>query len=284
METIILLIECKDKRGIVANVAKWICDHKGNVIRSDQHTTDPFNGIFFMRIEFALESDNANLLEKLSESFAPMAKALQADWRLFAKSQPLRMGILVSKYDHCLFDILYHWRSQDIRAHISCIISNHEGCRVMAERHNIPYHYLPMTSENKAEQEQKILALVKDSTDFLVLARYMQILSPNFIEHYQKDIINIHHSFLPAFMGANPYQQAYDRGVKVIGATAHFVTANLDEGPIIAQSVETTSHRDDVTTLKRKGKNLEKFTLVKAISSYLEHRIIRYQNKTIVFD
>jgi formyltetrahydrofolate deformylase len=193
------------------------------------------------------------------------------------------MGIFVSKQDHCLVDLLYLHRSGELRVEIPFVISNHDTVREIVESAGIAFYNFPVKPETKAEKEKEQLSLAKDKSDFLVLARYMQIFSAGFVDEYGKDIINIHHSFLPSFKGSNPYRQAYERGVKVIGATAHYVTAELDEGPIISQMVEPVSHRDSISMLKRKGRNLEKLALASAIQAHLEHRVIRYENKTIVF-
>jgi len=195
----------------------------------------------------------------------------------------MRMGILVSKTDHCLTDLLYRCRSGELDLEIACVVSNHPDQEALVKPLNIPYRYSPVSKENTKETELEILEIIRDNTDFIVLARYMQILSAEFLDAYGKDVINIHHSFLPSFKGANPYQQAYDRGVKVIGATAHYVTQHLDEGPIIEQIVEKVTHRDHLEDLKRKSRNLEKAALANAIQAHIEHRIIRFQNKTIVF-
>lgn len=283
MQTAILLIQCPDKPGIVANISNWIFNNNANIIRLDQYSTDPNGGRYFMRLEFCFD-ENTLSHERLSESLEAMCQTLAADWQVYYRHKRMRMGILVSQHDHCLYDLLYHYKSGEIDVDIPFIISNHDSVRDLATQFNIPFHHLPVTADTKAEQEEAVLNLLADQTDFLVLARYMQILSADFLGRYQKDIINIHHSFLPSFIGANPYLQAHKRGVKIIGATAHYVTEVLDEGPIIEQMVERVSHHDNVDALKRKGKHIEKLTFAKAISAHTEHRVIRYGNKTIVFD
>lgn len=282
IETAILLFSCPDAPGIVASLTNFIWHSGGNIMHSDQHSTNPTDGQFFIRLEFCFDPQqtNASFWEK---GIGEIAARLQADAKLYYKSQTLRMGILVSKYDHCLVELLYQWSCKEIDVSIPFIISNHDDCKKIADQYRIPFHYLPITANNKQQQAETILNIARDTTDFLVLARYMQILSNEFLEKYNKDIINIHHSFLPSFIGANPYQQAYDRGVKIIGATAHYVTAELDEGPIIEQMVQHVSHQDSVDSLRRKGKNLEKLTLAKAVEEHAQHRIIRWKNKTIVF-
>jgi formyltetrahydrofolate deformylase len=283
METAVLLVQCPDTTGIVAKVSECIFRLGGNITRSDQHSTDPEGGRFFIRVEFTFDETKTPKTE-LEAALAEMVQPLEADWQVNYASRVMRMGILVSKYDHCLIDLLYRKRSGELNVDIPLIVSNHEAAREWAERYEIPFHHIPVTKETKLDSERALLDLLRDSTDFLVLTRYMQILSDGFLAAYKRDIINIHHSFLPSFKGANPYRQAYDRGVKIIGATAHFATADLDEGPIIAQDVERVSPKDDVAALMRKGRNLEKLTLADAVRAYLEHRIIRHAHKTIVFE
>jgi len=283
MQTAILLIQCPDKPGIVATISSWIFQQQANIIRSDQYSTNPSSNQFFMRLEFCFD-DKKLTKAQLEQGFSSIAAQICAQWKIFYKNEKLRMGILVSQHDHCLYDLLYHWKSAEINVDIPFILSNHHHCETLAKQHKIDFHYLPLTTKNKLEQEQRVLELVKDQTDFLALARYMQILSLQFLNRYNKDIINIHHSFLPSFVGANPYQQAYDRGVKIIGATAHYITEVLDEGPIIGQMVEQVAHYDSVNDLKRKGKHIEKLTFINAIAAHTEHRVIRFGNKTIVFN
>ena len=280
-ETAVLLVQCPDQRGIVARISDIIYRCDCNIIQSDQHTTDTENGTFFMRIEFRF--DNATLSHTEFEvAFSPLALQLQAQWQICYLDKKLKMGILVSKQDHCLFDILYRWKSGELAIDIPFVISNHIEPQELVEQFGVEFIYIPADKENKDIHEENILNRA-NTTDFLVLARYMQILSSSFLKKYGRDVINIHHSFLPSFKGANPYRQAYERGVKIIGATAHYVTGNLDEGPIIEQIVERVSHRDSVDTLVKKGRNLEKTALANALSAHIEHRIIRYQNKTVVF-
>lgn len=281
MTQTVLLIQCPDKKGIVARVSDFIFRSECNILTSDQHTTDPEGGRFFMRLLFSLDEERVSR-ETLEKGWREVADELQATWEIHYSSETPRMGILVSKQDHCLFDLLYRHRSGELRVTIPKVISNHEDCRELVERYDIPFHYVPVTPETKLRAEQGILDLVQD-TDFLVLARYMRILSDGFLAAYKRDIINIHHSFLPSFKGADPYRQAYERGVKIIGATAHYVTPALDEGPIIEQMVERVYYKDTVEDLKRKGRNLEKLALANAIHAHLDHRIIRHAQRTIVF-
>jgi len=282
METAVFLIQCNDQRGIVARISDFVFRYNGNIIQSDQHTTDPENGQFFMRLEFCFDPDFVSQ-KHLEDEFGILARTLNAQWQIHYVRQRLRAGILVSKQDHCLLDILYQWKSNELSIDIPFVISNHEDVRESVEHYGIPFLYCPLNGVSKAQQEHSILSSVTDKTDFLVLARYMQVLSESFITLYNKPIINIHHSFLPSFKGANPYRQAYERGVKLIGATSHYITADLDEGPIIEQVVDRVSHRDNVDILMRKGKKLEQIALANALRAHTEFRILRYSNKTIVF-
>ncbi|MFP4015001.1 MAG: formyltetrahydrofolate deformylase [Chitinispirillaceae bacterium] len=281
METATLLIRCPDTKGIVAKISSFLFRHDVNIIQSDQHSFGTESPTFFMRVEFLFDPEKVSR-EAIGSDFGVIASQINAKWQIHYASTVMNMGILVSRQDHCLFDLIYRWRSGELRVNIPFVISNHPDVGGLVEQFGIPFHHVPV-GDDKREQEKEILRIAKDTSDFLVLARYMQILSPFLLSEYKKDIINIHHSFLPSFKGANPYRQAYNRGVKVIGATAHFVTADLDEGPIIEQVVERVSHRDDEKMMKKKGKNLEKLALANAIGLYSEHRIIRFQNKTIVF-
>ncbi len=280
MQNFILLLQCRDQKGIVARVSQFILEHGANIIAADQHTTDPEGGHFFMRVEFRADEKRYDLAS-LREDFTSVARQFDGAWNLYNKNDILRMGILVSEPDHCLIDLLYLWRSGELRVKIPFVVSNYEGHRGLAEQFKVPFYFIPANKLNRREEE--LLALVKDNSDFLVLARYMLVFSAKFLKQYGRDIINIHHGFLPSFKGADPYRQALDKGVKVIGATAHFVTDQLDEGPIISQQVEHVSHRDDYEALVRKGKNLEKLALSDAVRSYLDYRIIRHRDTTIVF-
>lgn len=282
METAVILIECPDCKGIIAKVSDFLFKNGANIIQSDQYSTDPEGGTFFMRIEFYFDPKQLPA-DKLEKGFGALSSQIKAQWKIYYLSRKMRMGMLVSKEGHCLADILYRSLSGEINVEIPCVVSNHEDHRDYVERMGMKYHFVPASKQAKKDPEKEILRLVKKQTDFLVLARYMQILTANFLISYGKDIINIHHSFLPSFKGANPYKQAYNRGVKVIGATAHYVTENLDEGPIIEQIVEKVTHRDNVESLKRKGRNLEKVALANAVSAQIEHRVIRHKNKTVLF-
>lgn len=282
-DSVILLIHCPDRRGLIAAVTEFITKNQGNIIYLDQYV-DPIKNIFFMRIEWELN----NFLiprEKIGEYFDTLlAQRFNMKWKLYFSQQIPRMAIFVSKLPHCLYDVLSRWKSGEFRVEIPLIISNHQTLRPVAEQFGIDFHYFPITKENKREQEEKELHLLeKHRIDFIVLARYMQILTDEFVQVYPNKIINIHHSFLPAFPGARPYHSAYERGVKVIGATSHYVTAELDQGPIIEQDVVRVSHTDTVDDFIRKGRDLEKIVLSRAIWWHLQRKTLVYENKTIVF-
>ncbi len=279
--TATLLISCPDQRGLVAKIANFIYSNGGNIIHADQHT-DFTAGLFITRIEWQLADFNLPR-ELIGPAFAAIAQPLKAQWQLHFSDPVPKIAIWVSKQDHCLNDLLWRQRSGEFHAEIACVISNHDTLRSVADQFGIPYHHIPITKETKAQQEAKQLAILQQqSIDLVILAKYMQVLSADFIKQFPK-VINIHHSFLPAFAGANPYQRAYERGVKIIGATAHYVTADLDEGPIIEQDVVRVSHRDDVDDLIRKGKDLERVVLARAVRSQLQNRVLVYGNRTVVF-
>jgi formyltetrahydrofolate deformylase len=272
-----LLFQCKDKPGIIANISGLILKNKGNIIAADQHTTGPQGGDFFMRVEFVSSAEK----ERLGLELKALAGEFNAGYSLYDSGDILRMGIMAGKSGHCLIDLLYLWRSGELKVKIPFVISNCPAHRELVEQFKVPFYFIG--ADKRDSKEDEILKLAKGNSDFLVLARYMLILSNKFIDSYGADIINIHHGFLPSFKGAQAYRQALERGVKVIGATAHFVNENLDDGPIIAQSVERVSHRDNLESLMRKGKNLEKGALAAAVSAYAEHRVIRHKNTAIVF-
>jgi formyltetrahydrofolate deformylase len=280
--TATLLISCPDQKGLVAKIANFIYSNGGNIIHADQHT-DFAAGLFLTRLEWQLEDFNLPR-ELIGPAFQAIAQPLQANWQLHFSDQIPRIAIWVSRQDHCLYDLIWRQRAGEFRAEIPLIISNHEDLGAIAHQFGIPYQVLPITKANKAEQEAKQLELLRQfNIDLVVLAKYMQILSPDFLAQFSQ-VINIHHSFLPAFAGANPYQRAYERGVKIIGATAHYVTADLDEGPIIEQDVVRVSHRDDVEDLIRKGKDLERVVLARAVRLHLQNRVLVYGNRTVVFE
>ncbi len=277
-----LIVSCADQPGIVASISGFLAEQGANIIDAAQFTTDPEGGLFFMRTHFALESLQSERAS-FEAAFTPVANKFKLTWKLSDAHAKKRMVILVSKYDHCLHELLWRWRAGDLQADISMVVSNHEDLRSTVEAYGLPYHCLPITKANKLEQEQKLKDLMGE-IDLIVLARYMQILSADLVRDFAGRIINIHHSFLPAFIGANPYRQAYTRGVKLIGATAHYVTQDLDEGPIIEQDVIRVSHRQDVKGLQRVGRDVERSVLAKAVQAHLEDRVLLQGHRTIVFD
>ncbi len=280
-----LLLSCPDQRGLVARIAQFIFTRGGNIIDLDEHV-DTNEGLFFLRVSwnmtgFALSGD------EVSNEFQPMAEEFQAQWtiKLSRTQDRRRLAIFVSKYDHCLQEILWRHELGEFQADISLIVSNHTDLKSLADLHHVPFHVFPINKENKLEQEQRELSLLKnENIDTVILARYMQVLSPTFVAEYPNNVVNIHHSFLPAFAGGNPYKQAYERGVKIIGATSHYVTDNLDEGPIIEQDIIRISHKDTLADLIRKGRDLERMVLARALRLHLQDRILVYGNKTVVFD
>jgi formyltetrahydrofolate deformylase len=278
-----MLISCPDRPGIVAAVSHFLYEHGANIVSSDQYTMDPEGGMFFIRFEFDL-NDLDKELPVLVEDFARVADRFQMKWHTFRASRKKRLAIFVSKEDHCLMELLWQWRAGELDAEIAMVISNHPDMRELVESFNIPYHHVPVNAETKADAERKQMELVAGNADIIVLARYMQIISPKFIEHFPNRIINIHHSFLPAFVGGKPYAQAYNRGVKIIGATGHYVTEELDGGPIIEQDVQRVTHRDNVDDLKRIGRTIERVVLARAVKWHIEDRVIVHGNKTVVFN
>ena len=281
--TATLLISCRDQRGLVASVSDFLFRNDGNIIHADQHT-DKEESVFLQRVEWELAGFRIQR-DDIAEAFATVAHQFGMTWSLRFSDYVPRVAIFASRLPHCLYDLLARWRMGEFRAHIPLIISNHDDHRAIAREFGIDYHDLPVTPETKAAQEAKAVALLDAAEiDLVVLARYMQVLGEGIVARYQNRIINIHHSFLPAFKGDRPYHRAYERGVKIIGATAHYVTPALDEGPIIEQGVERVSHRDSVTDLIRKGRDLEKTVLARAVDLHLRNRIVVYGNKTVVFD
>lgn len=279
---ITLLISCPDQPGIVASVSQFIFEHQGNIFQSDQHSTSLHDGTFFMRVSFTEDSFTLSEAD-LVDAFRPIADALHMNWSVHYSRHRKRVGILVSKFDHCLTDLLWRWKSGELALEIPFIISNHHDLEPLARMYDIPYHYFPVRKEQRKEDQMRLLDFLQGKVDFLVLARYMQIVEPFIVREYAHRIINIHHSFLPAFIGANPYEKAFERGVKLIGATAHYVTDNLDEGPIISQDVIQCNHRDTVEDLIRKGRDVERRVLAEAVRLHVEDRVLVYNNKTIVF-
>jgi len=277
-----MLISCPDRAGIVATVSQFLYEHGANIIQSDQYTMDPEGGMFFMRIEFDLDNLES-ALPTLQEDFTRVADRFSMKWSVYRAGRRKRIAVLVSKEDHCLLELLWQWQAGDLNAEISMVISNHDDMRSLVESYGIPYYHIPVTADTKAEAERKQLEMTEGKIDLIILARYMQIVTPKFIERFTNRIINIHHSFLPAFVGGKPYHQAYSRGVKLIGATAHYVTDELDAGPIIEQDVQRVSHRENVNELKRMGRHIERTVLARAVRWHVEDRLVVYQNKTVVF-
>lgn len=284
MSSAILLIHCPDQKGLITEVTQFLYDHNANIIDLDEHV-DRVEGVFFMRVHF--EMDGFDLTkEQVGPKFDELVGKKNAmSWHIHFTDKVPRMALFVTKSSHCLYDILARYQGGEWNVEIPLIMSNHETLRSAADQFNIPFHHFMVTKENKAEVEAEQIKLMRDhQIDFVVLARYMQILSTDFIETFPNKIINIHHSFLPAFPGAKPYHQAHERGVKIIGATSHYVTADLDAGPIIEQDVVKISHKDEVRDLIRKGQDLEKIVLSRAIRTHLLRKTLVYGNKTVVFD
>jgi formyltetrahydrofolate deformylase len=281
--TAVLLLSCPDQKGLVATVSDFLYRNNGNITHADQHT-DLERGVFLQRVEWEL-AGFAIPRDEIGEAFRPIAERFQMTWSLHFSDYVPRMAVFVSKLPHCLYDLLARWRMGEVQVDIPLIISNHPDLGSIAEDFGLEYHCFPISPETKAAQEQHMIEKLQEQRiSLIVLARYMQILSESFVDHYPNRIINIHHSFLPAFAGARPYRQAHERGVKIIGATAHYVTPELDQGPIIAQDVVRISHRDSVADLIRKGRDLEKVVLARAVDLHLRNRVVAYGNKTVVFD
>jgi formyltetrahydrofolate deformylase len=278
----VLLVSCPDRKGLVATVSDYIYKHGGNILHTDEHT-DAASSWFLMRVEFDLSGFDVPLAD-VHKSFGPIAELFSMHWRLADSLTRLKMAIMVSKYDHCLVDLLYRHKIGELRCEIPLIMSNHPDNQPIAEFYGIPFVHVPVAKDKKREAEQQQMVLIREhAIDFTVLARYMQVLSTEFVAAFPQRIINIHHSFLPAFIGARPYHQAFERGVKLIGATSHYVTEVLDDGPIIEQDVARISHRDSVDDLIQKGRDLEKVVLSRGVRWHLENRVLLYGNKTVVF-
>jgi formyltetrahydrofolate deformylase len=281
--TAILLVSCPDRRGLVFQIAEFVSRHNGNIVHADHHI-DSQSGVFLMRVEWELDEFRI-ASDEIAAHFAPIAEASNMQWQIHFSQRPQRIAIMVSKYGHCLYDLLLRNAARELPGTIAFVSSNHGDLEAVAQRFGIPFYIFPIGLANKREQEQKQLELLaRERIDLLVLARYMQILSPEFTASYRNRVINIHHSFLPAFTGSQPYHQAYRRGVKLIGATSHYVTEQLDDGPIIEQDVIRISHRDSVEDLIRKGRDLERIVLARGVRLHLESRVLPYGRKTAVFD
>ena len=280
MPTAVLLLSCADRPGLSHAVTEFVLSVDGNILHADQHI-DPATGVFFQRVEF---ETSVSTTAELKELFAPTAQRFgMTVWARMSDDRP-RVAILASKQPHCLVDLLARWQVGELAADVVAVISNHHDHADLAAFYGLPYHHLPVTRETREQQETELLRILAElDVNLVVLARYMQVLSPRVLDTYPSHIINIHHSFLPAFMGAKPYHQAQERGVKLIGATAHYATVELDEGPIIVQDVAPVTHRDAVGDLVRKGRDLETVVLAEAVRAHVEHRTLVYGNKTVVF-
>ena len=272
-----------DQRGLVARVANFIFENNGNIVHSDHHI-DTESKLFLTRVEWELDGFRIPRQE-IGSKFAPIAEAMQMSWELHFSEERGRVAIFVSRYEHCLYDLLMRHAAGELHGNVALVVSNHPDLQPLAEHFRVPFHVFPITAATKKEQEGKELALLEEHRiDLIVLARYLQVFTPEFVARYPNRMINIHDSFLPAFVGAGPYRQAHERGVKLIGATSHYVTDQLDDGPIIEQDVMRVSHRDTVEDLKRKGRDLERVVLARAVRLHLEHRVLAYGRKTAVFD
>jgi formyltetrahydrofolate deformylase len=282
--TAILLVSCPDQLGLIHAITEFLYQHHGNIVQLSEHVERPDN-IFFFRVEWELDTFGIPQKDIEKELKKSLFSKYQMRWELYFTHEKPKMAVFASQSSHCIYDIFSRYFSDEWFVDIPAIISNHRSHEELAQKYGIPFHYFEINAQNKAEQEAQQLKLLQHlGIDFLVLARYMQILSPEFVTHYQNNIINIHHSFLPAFAGAKPYHRAFERGVKIIGATSHYVTQNLDEGPIIEQSVTKVSHKDSIEDLKIKGRDIEKLVLSRAISLHLQRRVLVHNNKTVVFE
>ncbi len=281
--TATLLITCPDTRGIVAAIADFLYQHNANILHADQHQ-DAENNLFLMRVEWDIANFSLSKTD-FNQAFASIGTKFNMVWQLKLSQHKTRVAIIVSQYDHCLADLLHRHKSGELACEIPLVISNHKDTEELVKFYGIDFHYLPVTKETKVAVEAAQFKLFADfNIDLIVLARYMQILSADFVQRFPQRIINIHHSFLPAFIGAKPYHRAFERGVKLIGATSHYVTEVLDEGPIIEQDIDRISHRDQVEDLIQKGRDLERIVLSKAVCWHIENRILLYANKTVIFD
>ncbi len=279
----VLLLSCTDRPGLVSRISHFIFERGGNILDLDEHV-DTEENMFFIRVSWSIGSFSIPTSE-LSEAFMSLAKEFDATWKIMIGNGKMRAALFVSRYDHCLQDILWRQSIGELAVDIPLIVSNHPDLEALAERYGIPYHYVPVNPETKKRAEQEQLDLLeKHDIDTVVLARYMQVLTPRFVEHFPSRIINIHHSFLPAFIGGNPYRQAFERGVKIIGATSHYVTEELDQGPIIEQDIIRISHKDTLRDLVRKGRDLERLVLARAVRLHSEHRILVNGKRTVIFD
>jgi formyltetrahydrofolate deformylase len=277
-----LIVSCRDGHGIIAALSTALADAGANITASDQHSTDPEGGSFFLRMEVHLEGLESGM-DELREQLAPIAERFDMSWRVTNAAQHKRVALFTSRYDHCLLDLLWRWRRGELAMNVVAVVSNHPDLDQEVAAFGVPYHHIPVSRDTKSEAERAQLELLAGEVDLVVLARYMQILSPGFLDGIDAPVINIHHSFLPAFAGADPYARAYQRGVKLIGATAHYVTEALDEGPIIEQDVMRVSHREDPKELAAIGRDVERVVLARAVARHLDDRVIVVENRTVVF-
>ena len=282
-KTATLLVDCPDGKGLVLAIINFLVQvYDVNILHADQHQ-DSELGLFFMRVEFSTDVPNFTAAA-FRTAFEPVAQRYRMNWRIEFADEPQNVALFVSQYPHCLADLLHRHQAREFRANLALIISNHQDTRALADFHGVPFHYMPVTPATKPQVESEQLALLAaNNIDLIILARYMQVLSPAFVDAYPRRIINVHHSFLPAFTGARPYHAAFARGVKLIGATSHYVTETLDEGPIIEQDVARISQNDQLPSLVQKGRDLERMVLSRAVQWHLDHRILSYANKTVIF-
>ncbi len=277
-----LLVSCRDREGIIATLSEALRDIGANIITSDQFSSDPYGGSFSLRMEFYVPDDSEERLEKLDARLAEIGSVFDFDYHLIDARRRKRVALFVSRYDHCLLDLLWRWRRGELDMDVISVVSNHPDLQEEVARFGVPYHHIPVTKETKADAEQTQIDLLAGDAELVVMARYMQVLSADFLERIGCPVINIHHSFLPAFAGAGPYQRAHDRGVKLIGATAHYATEDLDEGPIIEQDVVRVNHRHDAATLERIGADVERLVLARAVIWHLADRVLLQGHRTIV--
>jgi formyltetrahydrofolate deformylase len=277
-----LLVSCPDRHGIIAALSTALAQSGANIVTSDQHSTDPEGGAFFLRMEFHLD-EFARRRDELEARLAAIGREFDMRWRLTPARERKRVALLASRHDHCLLDLLWRWRRRELDMDVVAVVSNHPDLEAEVAAFGVPYHHVPVSRETKPQAEQTMIDLLAGNVDLVVLARYMQILSDDFLRRVEAPVINIHHSFLPAFAGADPYARAYDRGVKLIGATAHYATEDLDEGPIIEQDVTRVSHRSGPAELTHIGRDIERLVLARALGWHLDDRVIVHGNRTIVF-
>jgi formyltetrahydrofolate deformylase len=278
-----LQVSCRDREGIIATLSEALRDIGANIITSDQFSSDPYGGSFSLRMEFYVPDDPEERLAKLERRLAEVGSVFELDYHLIDAKRRKRVALFVSRYDHCLLDLLWRWRRNELDMDVIAVVSNHPDLQDEVARFGVPYHHIPVTKETKAEAEEAQIELLAGEVELVVMARYMQVLSADFLERIGCPVINIHHSFLPAFAGAGPYQRAHDRGVKLIGATAHYATEDLDEGPIIEQDVVRVNHRHDAATLERIGADVERLVLARAVIWHLQDRVLLQGHRTIVF-